>query len=142
MLLDANLLLYAHDELSPHHARAKEWLEEVMTGDEQVGLALVTLLAFLRIGTNPSVFPNPLTTEEAISVVTTWLALPNVHVPGPTELHWSILDEIGRSGQARGAMLMDAHLAALALEHGATLCTTDRDFTRFPRLKIRNPLAA
>ena len=135
-------LLYAHDELSPRHDRAKDWLEEVLSGDEPVGLPLVTLLAFLRIGTNSSAFPNPLTTEEAISVVTTWLSLPNVRVPEPTELHWSTLEEICRVGQARGPVLMDAHVAALALEHGATLCTSDRDFTRFPRLKVHDPLAA
>ena len=142
IFIDANLLLYAHDELSPHHARAKEWLQEVMSGDEQVGLPLVTLLAFLRIGTHLSAFPNPLSTEEALSAVTTWLSLPNVHVPGPTELHWSTLEEMCRSGQARGPVVMDAHIAALALEHGATVCTTDRDFARFPRLKVLNPLSA
>ena len=113
-----------------------------MNGEEEVGLSLATLLAFLRVGTNPSLFPNPLTSDEAISVVTTWLDLQSVRLVQPTDLHWSTLEEVCRAGQARGPLLMDAHLAALALEHGATLCTTDRDFARFPRLKIFNPLAA
>jgi uncharacterized protein len=142
ILVDANLLLYAHDSDSPRHARAREWLEDVMNGDEDVGLAAVTLMAFLRIGTNPSVFPNPFTPEEAISIVTTWLALPSVQVAHPTELHWSTMVELCRAGQARGPVLMDAHLASLALEHGATLCTTDRDFARFPRLRVVDPLSS
>jgi toxin-antitoxin system PIN domain toxin len=142
IIVDANILLYAHDSRSPRYERARAWLEDVMNGEEEVGLSLATLLAFLRVGTNPSLFPNPLTSDEAISVVTTWLDLQSVRLVQPTDLHWSTLEEVCRAGQARGPLLMDAHLAALALEHGATLCTTDRDFARFPRLKIFNPLAA
>ena len=141
IVVDANVLLYAHDSEGPHYQRARAWLEDVMNGEEEVGLALATVLAFLRIGTHPALFPNPLTSDEALSIVTTWLALPSVRLVQPTELHWSTLEEMCRVGQARGSLLMDAHLAALALEHGAALCTTDRDFARFPRLKIRNPLA-
>jgi hypothetical protein len=142
IVVDANILLYAHDSESPHYRRARAWLEDVMNGEEEVGLALATLLAFLRLGTHPALFPNPLTSDEALSIVTTWLALPSVRLVQPTELHWATLEEMCRVGQARGPLLMDAHLAALALEHGAAVCTTDRDFARFPRVKIRNPLVA
>jgi toxin-antitoxin system PIN domain toxin len=140
ILIDANLLLYAYDRSSPQHQGAKRWLQETLGGDESVRLALVTLLAFLRIGTSPAVFRRPLRAREAIGIVTSWLELPSVGVAEPTDGHWPLVETLARRGQARGALMMDAHLAALAIEHGATLCTTDRDFARFPRLKLRNPL--
>lgn len=140
ILIDANLLLYAHDASSSRHAQARAWLEAVMSGDEDVRLSLVTLLAFVRIGTNPAVFSAPLTVSEAIDVVAEWLDLPNVSVAEPTVRHWSVLAKVADEGQVRGAGVMDAHLAALATEHGATLCSTDRDFARFPGLASRNPL--
>ena len=140
ILIDANLLLYAYDRSSPQHPEAKRWLERTLVSDEGVRLALVTLLAFLRISTSAAVFRRPLPAREAIGIVTSWLQLPSVGVAEPSDGHWSLLETLTRRGQARGALLMDAHLAALAIEHGATLCTTDRDFARFPRLKLRNPL--
>lgn len=142
ILIDANLLLYAYNTKSPQHQHAREWLEDVLSGEDEVGLALVTLLAFMRLTTSRSLLRTPMSPGEATSIVTAWLALPNVRLLSPTEFHWSTLEELCRVGQARGALLMDAHLAALALEHGATVCTTDRDFARFPRLKILDPLAA
>jgi len=85
-------------------------------------------------------FREPLSVEEAVAVVVSWLAQPPVVVAEPTDRHWSVLNELAVAGQARGPLLMDAHLAALAVEHGATLCTTDRDFARFPRLRVHDPL--
>ncbi|MFL5799417.1 MAG: type II toxin-antitoxin system VapC family toxin [Actinomycetota bacterium] len=141
ILVDANLLLYAYNSRSPQHDAAREWLEDVLSGEEEVGFALVTLLAFLRLATSQTLLRTPFTPAEAIAVVRAWLASPNARLIGPTEFHWSTLDEVCRTGQARGPLLMDAHLAALALEHGATLCTTDRDFARFPRLRVVDPIA-
>lgn len=100
-----------------------------------------TLLGFLRVSTNPALFERPLTAERAIQIVSEWLELPNVEVATPTNRHWQVLGELAAAGQARGPMLMDAHLAALTIEYGATLASTDRDFARFPGLRFRNPLA-
>jgi uncharacterized protein len=142
ILVDANILLYAFDTSSDRHRAARSWLEEALEGKEEVRLALMTLLAFIRISTNPAVYSRPHVPEEAISIVMKVLTHPNVRVAEPTDRHWSVLARLSRSGQARGPLLMDAHLAALAMEHGAMLCTTDRGFARFPRLRYRDPLAA
>lgn len=139
ILLDANLLLYAYDAGSPAHVRVRGWLESAFQAEE-VGIGLTTLLAFIRIGTSPAVFDRPLSAAEATEIVSGWLRRPNVGVVQPTGRHWDLLGELARTGQARGPLLMDAHLAALALEHGATLCTSDRDFSRFPGLRIEDPL--
>ena len=141
ILLDANLLLYAYDVSSPLHERARAWLEETLGSEEEVGIALISLLAFLRIGTSPTVFARPLTLEQATGVVTGWLERPNVGMVQPTRRHMEMLGEVARSGKARGVLLMDAHLAALAIEHGATLCTSDRDFARFRGLRLEDPIA-
>ena len=140
ILLDANLLLYAHDAGSPVHERARDWLEGALSSEE-VGISLTTLLAFIRIGTSPAVFDRPMTVPEATEVVSGWLQRPNVGIVQPTRRHWKLLAELARTGQARGPLFMDAHLAALAIEHGATLCTSDRDFSRFPGLRLEDPLA-
>lgn len=141
ILIDANLLLYAYDRASPHHDRAKLWLELALNGLEPVGFGWVTLLAFLRLTTNPRVFQRPLAVADAVGIVQWWLSLPAVGVVEPTQNHLPLLLGAATDGQARGPMLMDAHLAALAIEHGATLCTTDRDFARYPGLRLANPLA-
>jgi toxin-antitoxin system PIN domain toxin len=140
ILIDANLLLYAYDVSSPVHERARDWLEEVFVTEDEVGLALASLLAFLRLGTDPRVFEHPLTIAEAIGVVTVWLSRPNVGVLEPTRKHFALLADLAGSGKARGPLLMDAHLGALAIEHGATLYTSDRDFMRFRGLKVVDPL--
>jgi uncharacterized protein len=139
ILVDSNLLLYAYDASSPHHSQARPWLERAF-GEESVRLALLSILAFLRISTSPAVFRRPLRPTDAIDIVSSWLELPNVGLAEPTDRHWSLFASLAHGGQARGPLLMDAHLAALATEHGATLCTTDRDFGRFPNLRFTNPL--
>jgi uncharacterized protein len=141
-LVDANLLLYAYNRSAPEHEAARVWLEGVLSGRELCGLSWQSMLAFIRIGTNPRAFEHPLSLEEAVSAVSAWLTRPMVRVLQPGERHWEILRELLTDGQARGHLAMDAHLAAVAIEHGATLLTTDRDFARFPRLKVLNPLAA
>jgi hypothetical protein len=142
ILIDANLLLYAYDGTSARHAAARAWLENVFSSPEPVGLSWITLLAFLRVGTDPRAVRRPLSPADASAIVGTWLQRPNVTILQPTERHWSVLTRLLTDGQARGPLVMDADLAALAIEHGATLCTVDRDFGRFPGLTVVNPLDA
>lgn len=142
ILVDANLLLYAYDASSEHHARAREWLEETLSAPDPVGFPWVTLLAFLRITTNPRALRNPLTLADATAIVSSWLAQPCASLVHPGERHWEILSGLLASAQARGPLLMDAHLAALAIELGAALATNDRDFARFDGLRVVNPVAA
>jgi toxin-antitoxin system PIN domain toxin len=140
ILVDANLLLYAYHATSPRHQPARAWIEATFNAEGRVGIGLQSILAFIRIGTNPDVFERPLGAEAAISIVASWLERPNVGVVAPAERHWQILADVAKRGQARGPRLMDAHLAALAIEHGATLATTDRGFGRFPGLRFINPI--
>jgi toxin-antitoxin system PIN domain toxin len=140
ILLDANILLYAYDTSNPQHERARTWLERALTEEDDVRIALVTLLAFIRIASNPQVFVRPMRVDEAVGIVESWLGLSNVSVAEPTTSHWSALAEVARGGQVRGPQVMDAHLCALAIQSGATLCTTDKGFARFDGLKRLNPL--
>ena len=140
ILIDANLLLYGYATGTEHHERARQWLEEVFSEPAPVGLAWLGILAFLRISTHPRIFASPLSIAEAVSAVTSWLTQPSVRILHPGERHWAILSRLLPESQARGELVMDAHLAALAIEHGAVLCTSDRDFARFPDLRVVNPL--
>jgi uncharacterized protein len=140
-LVDANLLLYAVDEASPHHGIAKRWLEAQLSGSETVAFAWVVLLAFVRLGTNPRVFASPLTAEESLDLVDSWLDQPVATVVHPTDRHSSVLRDLLASFGTAGNLTTDAHLAALAIEHGAELCSSDGDFGRFPRVRWLNPLA-
>jgi uncharacterized protein len=142
ILIDANLLLYASDTASVHHRTARRWLETTLSEPEPVGLAWVALLAFLRVGTNPRLRRDALSLAEATAIVADWLERPMVILLNPGERHWEILRALMSKGQAYGSLIMDAHLAALAIEHGATLATSDRDFSRFPGLRILYPLAS
>jgi uncharacterized protein len=139
-LIDANILLYAYDPSSSHHQAARDWLEAIFSAPEPVALTWVTLLAFLRIGTSPRAVEHPLSVNEATAIIEEWLERPMVTLLNPGERHWEILRQLMDKGQARGNLIMDAHLGALAIEHGATLATCDRDFARFPGLKFLNPL--
>jgi hypothetical protein len=140
ILIDANLLLYAYHPASAHHQRSRTWLEKVLSGGEPVRLAWATVLAFIRISTSPRVFEAPLTVDEAAAVVSAWFTRPCVAILEPGERHWEVLRSLLSAGQVLGPLVMDAHLAALALEHGATLHTNDRDFARFPGLRVSSPL--
>jgi toxin-antitoxin system PIN domain toxin len=142
ILVDANLLLYAYHPRAEQHAASRAWLEATLSGPELVRFAWLTLWAFMRIGTNPRAFERPLSVLEAETAVSSWLGQPAAGILEPGERHWDILRELMREGQTVGPLVMDAVLAALAVEHGATLCTTDRDFSRFSGLKWTNPLAA
>lgn len=140
ILVDANVLLYAYDTESPQHETARIWLESELSSGRAVRFTLVTLLAFVRIASDRRVFMRPLAPPEACALVETWLALPSVRLLAPGPRSWRLLGELCDKGQATGPLVMDAHLAALALEHGATIATTDRDFHRFPGVSIVDPL--
>lgn len=142
IVVDANILLYAYDRSDPRYRSAARWLESTLGGDAQVGLALMTLMAFIRIVTDPRVYETPLSAATAIDIVESWLRRANVRLIGPTDGHWRTLGQLVVAGQARGPVMMDAHLAALTLEHGGTLATVDRDFSRFPGLRTFDPTAA
>ncbi|MGH2539468.1 MAG: TA system VapC family ribonuclease toxin, partial [Actinomycetota bacterium] len=111
ILLDANILLYAFDASSPRHDASRGWLERTLSGSEVVGFPLVTILAFIRIGTDPRVFDAPLDTESAIEIVSTWLARPNAQLVEPTARHWQVLAAVSGKGRARGPTVTDAHLS-------------------------------
>ena len=140
ILIDANLLLHAYDSHAASQKRAEEWLESVLSDGQPIGLTWQTILAFLRIGTHARILAKPMSVSEAATVVSSWLVHHAVSILHPTDRHWTILSSLLSHGQARGPLIMDAHLAALAIEHGATLCTTDRDFTRFKGLRLLYPL--
>jgi toxin-antitoxin system PIN domain toxin len=141
IVLDANILLYAYDAVSNQHVKARAWLEEVLSGTDPVGLPWQTVTAFVRIVTNPRLSGKRFTPAEVIDVVDQWVDQPNVRLLGPGDHHWSFLRQTIMEGQARGPLITDAQLAALTIEHGGILCTTDRDFSRFPGLRWQNPIA-
>ncbi len=141
IVLDANILLYAYDATSSHHTRARRWIESVFSDGEPVGLPWQTVAAFLRIATNPRLPGERLNLDEAVQVVDRWFAQPNVQLLAPGEGYWLLLRQMILEGQARGPLITDAQLAALTIEHGGVLHTTDRDFARFPGLRWKNPLA-
>jgi hypothetical protein len=138
-LLDVNLLLYAVDKDAPRHGDARSWLEEALSGTESIAFTWSVLLAFLRLSTRSAVFPKPLRSEEAFALIESWLSQPCAVVVHATDRHVAILKELLLPLGTAGNLTTDAHLAALALEHGAELCSTDGDFARFPGLRWVNP---
>ncbi|MCL4821131.1 MAG: type II toxin-antitoxin system VapC family toxin [Vicinamibacteria bacterium] len=141
ILVDANVLVYAIDSDSPHHAAARRWLEAALSGTTAVGLAWIVILAFLRLTTRPGILRRPLSPMQAMAFVDEWLAQPFVQPVVPGEGHWNILRKLVRDAGTAGNLTSDAHLAALALERGAAICSTDRDFERFPGVERIDPLA-
>ena len=140
ILVDANVLLYAEDSTAPQHKKAREWWDHQLSGDAPVCLSWDVISAFIRIGTNPRVYEQPLSPDEAIERVQGWLNQPCVRVAQPTERHWEVFQDMLKGGQATGNLVTDAQLAALAIEYGCVLYSTDADFARFPKLKWKNPL--
>ena len=141
IVLDANLLLYAIYEDAPLHRKAKSWLESAISGPDAVGFSWNVLLAFLRLTTRPGLFRHPLSVETALDLIATWLEQPSATVIHAGPRHLRILRELLLPMGAGGNLTSDAHLAALAIEHGAELCSSDTDFARFQGLKWSNPLA-
>lgn len=140
-LPDVNLLLYAIDEDSPAHDSACEWLEAVLSGTEAVAFAWVVLLGFLRISTNPAAIEQPLQPGDALQHIDEWLTQPVATIVEPTSAHAGTLRQMLEPLGTAGNLTTDAHLAALAIEHGAELCSGDNDFSRFPGVRWTNPLA-
>jgi uncharacterized protein len=141
ILVDANILIYAHVESFTQHATARDWLDQQINGSTRVGMPWASLLAFLRIVTNARVFERPEQITEAWKQARAWLDCESVWIPYPTDRHAEILGDILVKTGADANLVPDAHLATLALEHGLTLCSTDGDFARFPMLRWLNPLS-
>jgi toxin-antitoxin system PIN domain toxin len=141
ILFDANILLYAYHSRSESHLVCRRFVEKSLSGPEPAALCWQSILAFLRIGTNARVFQHPFSRKEATSIVALWLDQPSIVLIEPGERFWEILSSIIDTAQVSGPLMTDAALAALSIEHGATLCTTDRDFARFPSLRTVDPTA-
>lgn len=141
MLVDANLLLFAVHETSPFHKAARSWLTEQLNGGRRVGLPWQSLAAFLRIATHPRAFERPLAPADAWARVKDWLATTPAWIPTAGPRHAGILGELIVRHDIRGNLVPDAQLAALALEHGLTVASTDTDFARFTEVRWENPLA-
>ena len=140
ILLDVNLLLYATDRSAPRHKEARAWLEAVLSSGQEVRLAWVVILAFLRISTRQGWSGQPASIDSAFAVVQTWLDHPSVAIAHPGPEHARILHRLLRQVGTAGNLTTDAHIAALAIEHDAELASADNDFARFPGLRWRNPL--
>ena len=141
ILIDANLLIYAHVSTFSQHERARNWLDNQLNGVAPVGLPWPSLLAFLRLVTNPRLFDSPASITDAWEQVIAWLNCDPSWIPEPTERHSQILGDLLADAGVHANLVPDAHLAALAIEHGLILCSTDGDFGRFPGLRWQNPLA-
>jgi len=139
-LPDINLLVYAIDEDSPSHEPAREWLDASLSGTEAVAFAWMVLVGFLRISTNPAAFEQPLAASDALDYIDEWLTQPVASVVHPTDRHAETVRRLLKPLSTAGNLANDAHLAALAIEHGAELCSSDNDFSRFEGLRWVNPL--
>ncbi len=138
-IVDLNVLLYAINENAVHHAAALRWWEEAVNGDEPVGLPWIVLLGFLRLAVNPAVFPHPLEAETAVRKVDTWLALEVARPLSEKDEHWDVLKPLLADSGTAGNLTTDAHLAALAISHGAVLVSFDNGFSRFKGLRWESP---
>ena len=142
ILVDANILVYAHIKTVSRHKAARAWLDDQLNGVSPVALPWGSLLAFLRVATSPRVYTHPVPMPLAVRQVKEWLACDMVWVPQPSERHAEILGELLAHPGMHSNLVPDAHLAALAIEHGLMLYSNDRDFARFPGLRWEDPLAA
>jgi len=140
MLVDANILIYAHDSSSPQHEPARRWFEEQLNGTRRVGIPWPSILAFLRLTTNPRVTASPSTPDQAWRHVESWFGSSAAWIPSPTERHAEVLSGLVVGLGLTANLISDAHLAALAMEHGLEVCSADSDFARFPGLRLHNPM--
>ena len=138
-LVDANMLIYAVNSDAAHHDRARRWLEAALSGSQRIGMAWAVLLAFLRITTRRGILERPLSVGDSAAYVDSWLAQPSVEIVSPGANHWVILRALISTSGTGGNLTTDAHLAALAIEGGWTLVSTDNDFRRFSGLDFFNP---
>lgn len=140
IVVDANILIYAYRSEAAEYAAARTWLERAFSGSEPVRIPWPAVNAFLRLMTKQSLFARPLTIEEAVAIVDEWFTTPAVAVVEPGPQYWPIFREVTRATQATGNLIPDAEIAALTIEHDATLYTADSDFRRFAGLRVVNPL--
>lgn len=141
ILIDANVLIYAAAAQAPQHAVARAWLDEQLNGSRRVGLPWPALLAFMRVASNPRLFQPAVPVSVAWTQVQRWLDVDVVWTPEPTDRHRAVFSTLVPQLGESSKLVSDAHLAALAIEHGLTLCSTDGDFARFRGLEWENPLA-
>lgn len=139
-LPDLNLLVYAVDSSAKQHEPARDWLNESLSGSETFAFSWSVMLGFIRLSTKPAVMTQPLETDQAFGLIDSWLAQPCATIVQPTTRHIAVLRDLLAPTSSAGNLTTDAHLAALAIEHGATLCSADADFSRFPGLNWTNPL--
>lgn len=139
-IVDLNILLYAVNRDAHHHHTVCSWWEQAMSGEETIGLPWLVLLGFLRIATNPRVFPRPLTSDQAIERMDAWVSHPNTVVISETEDQWRILKSLIEETGTTGNLTTDAHLASMAIAYGAVLVSCDTDFVRFQRVRWESPL--
>lgn len=139
-LVDVNLLLYAINADSPRHEPARRWLEDALNDNEPLAFPWAVLLAFIRLSTRAQLFRNPLSVEQALDLADGWLAQPSSVIVHPTTRHAPLLRRLLSAVGTGGNLTTDAHLAALAIEHGADLCSCDHDFGRFPGVRWYDPL--
>ncbi|MGD1062574.1 MAG: TA system VapC family ribonuclease toxin [Terracidiphilus sp.] len=142
IVIDVNLLIYAYDTTTPSHAEAKAWIEEVFSSSDAIGLPWQNIAAFIHVLTYPGLHGERFSRDQVLFIVDQWLAMPHMRALAPGERHWSLFREMLIKGDARGKLTSDAALAALTIEYGGVLHTTDRDFARFPGLRWVNPLAS
>jgi toxin-antitoxin system PIN domain toxin len=140
-IIDSNILIYSVNLAAPEHGACRAWLQDAVTGDEEIGFNWIAIIGFLRISTHPRLLSQPLSVPEAAGEVDKWLALPVVRLVEPQAGHWTMVKELLLAAGRGGNLTTDAHLAALAISHDATLVSCDNDFARFRRLKWENPLA-
>ena len=141
-VVDVNVLLYAINEQAPEHQRIRRWWEAALAGDESVGLSWLVLSGFLRLSTNPRIFPDPLPVDEALSQVSAWLKARTVTTISEKPNHWAVLRSLLQETGTAGNLTTDAHLAALVITHNATMVSCDNDFSRFEPLRWENPCRA
>jgi toxin-antitoxin system PIN domain toxin len=142
IVIDVNLLIYAYDSTTPPHAEAKAWIEAIFSSGDTIGLPWLNISAFIRILTYPGIHGERFSRDQVLSIVDGWLATPRIRALAPGEGHWALFREMMTKGDVRGKLTTDAQLAALTVEYGGVLHTTDRDFARFPGLRWVNPLAS
>lgn len=140
ILVDANLLLYAANDQAPEHPRALEWLQRTLNEERRVGIPWESLTAVMRVLTSPRIIAAPLTPEAAWEIVRGWLEVPVVWIPTPTERHAQVFGALVTKYRLTGNLVPDAHLAALAIQHGLDVCSADSDFARFKEIRWINPL--
>lgn len=141
ILTDANLLIYAYNEFAPEHRAARTWLRQSLASVQPLAFSWIAIMAFVRVSTNKKIFTKPYSTDEAYDVVANWLSAPKSLILTPGDEHLKIVKRLANESGVYGSTLTDAHIAALAIEHGVTLATTDSDFAQFAELQWFNPLA-